>query len=135
MPVEHTFEKPASAPRREAPLAISRWVNEPYPPLGELLSAHDVARLTRRPRWMLIGLGLIGQFPRRRRLRGHWIGWRRSDVLDWIASNPLAMTGNATRERPVAAPCRQAHLLLRISVAIQSPPEIKHAPWPAGTDE
>lgn len=111
MPVEHAFEKPAIAPTREVPLTISRWVNEPYPSLGELLSAHDVARLTRRPRWMLVGLGLIGRFPRRRRLRGHWIGWCRSEVLEWIARNPRAMTRNATLERPAGAPCRQAPLL------------------------
>jgi predicted DNA-binding transcriptional regulator AlpA len=109
MPVEHAFEKPAIA--REAPLTISRWVNEPYPPLCELLSAHDVARLTRRPRWMLMGLGLIGQFPRRRRLRGQWVGWYRSEVLEWIARNPRSMTGNATLERPAAAPYYQARLL------------------------
>jgi len=111
MPVEHAFEKPAIAPAREAPLTISRWVNEPYPPLCELLSAHDVARLTRRPRWMLMGLGLIGQFPRRRRLRGQWVGWYRSEVLEWIARNPRSMTGNATLERPAAAPYHQARLL------------------------
>ena len=111
MPVEHAFERPAIAPAREAPLKISRWVNEPYPPLGALLSAHDVARLTRRPRWMMMGLGLIGMFPRRRRLRGQWVGWYRSEVLAWIARNPRSMTGNVTLERPAAAPYRQGRLL------------------------
>lgn len=52
------------------PITVSRWINEPYPPLSELLSAHDVARLTRRPRWMLMGLGLIGQFPKQRSSAG-----------------------------------------------------------------
>jgi hypothetical protein len=48
-------------------VTLSRWINEPYPPLTELLSAHDVARLTRRPRWLLVGLELIGRFfPERR---------------------------------------------------------------------
>ena len=103
MSVEHALERTAIAPARQGPLTISRWVNEPYPPLAELLSAHDVARLTRRPRWMLMGLGLIGQFPRRRRLRGQWIGWYRSEVFEWIARNPRSMTGHATLERPAAA--------------------------------
>ena len=98
-----SVERASIAPTRKGPLTISRWVNEPYPPLSELLSAHDVARLTRRPRWMLVGLGLIGQFPRRRRLRGQWIGWYRSEVFEWIARNPRSMTGHATLERPAAA--------------------------------
>lgn len=111
MPAEHALKNPAIASAREAPLTISRWVNEPYPPLGELLSAHDVARLTRRPRWMLMGLGLIGQFPRRRRLRGQWVGWYRSEVLEWIARKPRSITKNAPLERPAIA-CHQARLLL-----------------------
>ena len=48
---------PKAAPAR--PIVLSRWINEPYPPLTELLSAYDVARLTRRPRWLLVGLTLI----------------------------------------------------------------------------
>jgi predicted DNA-binding transcriptional regulator AlpA len=67
------------------PVRLSRWVNEPYPPITELLSAHDVARLTRRPRWMIWGLRLIGRFPRKARYRGRRVGWRRSDVLEWMA--------------------------------------------------
>ena len=41
----------ASAPSRN--VVLSPWVNEPLPAWEELLSAHDVARLTRRPRWVL----------------------------------------------------------------------------------
>jgi predicted DNA-binding transcriptional regulator AlpA len=67
------------------PIVLSRWINEPYPPLTELLSAHDVARLTRRPRWLLVGLALIGRFPRKARFRGRALGWWRSDVLEWMA--------------------------------------------------
>ena len=67
------------------PVRLSRWVNEPYPPITELLSAHDVARLTRRPRWMIWGLRLVGRFPRKARYRGRRVGWRRSDVLEWMA--------------------------------------------------
>lgn len=79
----------ASATRTQeaahVPLSISKWVNERYPPLNELLSAHDVARLTRRPRWMLSGLCLIGRFPKKLTFRGRGIGWRRSEVLDWMS--------------------------------------------------
>lgn len=67
------------------PVRLSRWVNEPYPPISELLSAHEVARLTRRPRFVLWGLALIGRFPRKARYRARAFGWRRSEVLDWLA--------------------------------------------------
>lgn len=74
---------PKGAPAR--PIVLSRWINEPYPPLTELLSAYDVARLTRRPRWLLVGLTLIGRFPRKARFRGRTLGWWLSDVLEWMA--------------------------------------------------
>ena len=100
MPASHAFDRRTITPAPEAHLTISRWVNEPYPPLVELLSAHDVARLTRRPRWILIGLGLIGQFPKRRRLRGEWVGWYRTEVLEWIERSLRSTTGSATLELP-----------------------------------
>lgn len=74
-------------------LSISPWVNEPLPPLTELLSAHDVARLMRRPSWVLVGLSLIGRFPRKLRFRGRRIAWRRSEIFEWLASEVTA-TGN-----------------------------------------
>jgi predicted DNA-binding transcriptional regulator AlpA len=76
-----------------APIMLSRWINEPYPPVTELLSAHDVARLTRRSRWLLMGLALIGRFPKKARFRGRPFGWWRSDVLDWM-SRDLALKGH-----------------------------------------
>jgi predicted DNA-binding transcriptional regulator AlpA len=66
---------------------LSPYVNEPYPNWEEMLSAHDVARLTRRPRWMVLSLTVLGRFPRRRRFRGRDIGWLRSDVLTWLATD------------------------------------------------
>jgi predicted DNA-binding transcriptional regulator AlpA len=65
-------------------VTISPWVNEPIPDLREILCARDVARLTRRPGWILYGLALIGRFPRKRRYRGRPIGWQRLEVLDWL---------------------------------------------------
>lgn len=64
---------------------LPKWVNERYPPLHELLSPRDVARLTRRPIWILSSLALLGHFPRRLRFRGRPVGWRRKEVLDWLA--------------------------------------------------
>jgi predicted DNA-binding transcriptional regulator AlpA len=63
---------------------LSPWVNEPLPSFQELLSAHDVARLTRRPKFVISGLVLLRRFPKKRRFRGHQIGWLRAEVLDWM---------------------------------------------------
>ncbi|QOJ31398.1 MAG: AlpA family phage regulatory protein [Gammaproteobacteria bacterium] len=66
------------------PVVLSRWVNERCPALAEILSAHDVARLTRRPCWVLLGLSLVGRFPKRTTYRGRSVGWSRSEVLAWM---------------------------------------------------
>jgi predicted DNA-binding transcriptional regulator AlpA len=68
-------------------VVLSRWVNERFPDWEKILSAHDVARLTRRPRWLLLSLMIIGRFPRRLRFRGCNVGWLRSDVLDWMTQD------------------------------------------------
>ena len=65
-------------------VSLSPYVNEQFPNWEEMLSAHDVARLTRRPRWMVLSLALLGRFPRKRRFHGRAIGWSRSDVLTWL---------------------------------------------------
>jgi predicted DNA-binding transcriptional regulator AlpA len=66
---------------RTPAVRISPWVNEPPPDVRGILCARDLARLTRRPRWELFGLALIGKFPRKKRYRGRPIGWRKSEVL------------------------------------------------------
>lgn len=66
-------------------VSISRWVNEPYPAWDQILTAHDVARLVRRPPWMLFSMAAVGQFPRRQRFRGKNIGWLKADILEWMA--------------------------------------------------
>jgi predicted DNA-binding transcriptional regulator AlpA len=66
-------------------VSISRWVNEPYPAWDRILTAHDVARLVRRPPWMLCSMAAVGQFPRRQRFRGKNIGWVKTDILEWMA--------------------------------------------------
>ena len=67
---------------RAQQVSLSKWVNERIPSFQELLTAHDVARLTRRHRWVLTALTLFGRFPRRQRFHGRRIGWLRSDVLE-----------------------------------------------------
>jgi hypothetical protein len=76
---------PDSSPgSRTLQVSVSLWVNEPLPNVQELLTSHDVARLIRRPRWLLRGLSLIGRFPAQQRFRGRAIGWRRQEVLGWL---------------------------------------------------
>ena len=84
-----------------AAVRLSRWINEPPLPITELLSAHDVARLTRRPIWLLSGLALIGRFPRKHKYHGRKIGWCQADVLDWLARD-LALAAN-----PAPAPTQR----------------------------
>ena len=104
---------PAAADR----VRLSPFVNERFPNWEELLSAHDVARLTRRPRWMVLSLALLGRFPRKRRFHGRGIGWLRSDVVRWLAkdlrttqchTNPAAVTRSRVARQKVL-PLEQPH--------------------------
>jgi predicted DNA-binding transcriptional regulator AlpA len=81
-----------SSPKERAPttaslskVTLSLWVNERFPAWEQLLSAHDVAWLTRRPTWWLLSMAMLGQFPRKQRFHGRRIGWLRCDVLNWLA--------------------------------------------------
>jgi hypothetical protein len=65
-------------------VSISKWVNEPLPPLSELLTTHDVVRLTRRRRWVIAGLVLLRRFPKKRTFHGQASGWLRSEVFESI---------------------------------------------------
>jgi predicted DNA-binding transcriptional regulator AlpA len=76
-------------------VTISPWVNERFPDWEQLLSARDVARLTRRPRWMVLSLALFGRFPRKRRFHGRGIGWLRSDVVHWLTRDLRTLCCNA----------------------------------------
>jgi predicted DNA-binding transcriptional regulator AlpA len=93
-----------SSPVQPAPLAashrvsLSPYVNERFPNWEELLSAHDVARLTRRPRWLVLSLTLLGRFPRKRRYHGRGVGWLRSDVIHWLTRDLRTLRCNAHSE-------------------------------------
>jgi predicted DNA-binding transcriptional regulator AlpA len=99
-PEDSCEQRPASA-RRLSNVSLSRWVNERFPAWEELLSAHDVARLTRRPRWMLLGMMVLGTFPRKQRFHGRAIGWRRGDVLEWVARESQLATCRAYRSQTI----------------------------------
>jgi predicted DNA-binding transcriptional regulator AlpA len=82
-------------------ISISRWVNESLPPWNQLLTAHDVARLTRRHQLILRTLALVGRFPKQVRFHGRRIGWRRTEVLDWVSRGPALAAS-----RPADTTCR-----------------------------
>lgn len=114
MEVKAPVSDPCSKPKAgKTSVSLSRWINERYPPLHDLLSAHDVARLTRRPRWVLAALCLIGRFPKKLKFRGRAIGWRRSDVLKWLARN-LPVTGDHAVANRSSARRRPRQISLRL---------------------
>jgi predicted DNA-binding transcriptional regulator AlpA len=92
-------ERAASAASPDR-VTLSKWVNERFPPWEQLLSAHDVARLTRRRRWVLLGLTLLGRFPRKHCFHGRRIGWLRDEVLDWIGKGASFNAGRTPLSPP-----------------------------------
>ena len=82
-------------------ISISRWVNEPYPAWDQILTAHDVARLVRRPSWALRGMAAIGRFPRKQRFHGRRIGWLQSDVLAWLEKESRITRGRVDNAPPL----------------------------------
>src|SRR6266404_1336033 len=90
-PEESSPAQPASSAASHR-VSLSPYVNERLPNWEELLSAHDVARLTRRPRWVLASLVLLRRFPRKRRYHGRGVGWLRSDVIHWLSKDLRATT-------------------------------------------
>jgi hypothetical protein len=110
-------DKPIVTLNKVSNVVISPWVNEPYPPLHKLLSSHDVARLTRRPSWLIASLSLIGRFPQQITSRGRRTGWLRSEVLDWMARelavatqpSPKPAARARTRSRQPCLPLESAN--------------------------
>ena len=82
---------------------LPRWVNEPLPDLRAILSAGEISRLTRRPRWLLLGLAVLGRFPKRRTHCGKPVGWHRADVIDWLTQSMTI----GTDSKPDSRNCRQ----------------------------
>ena len=98
---EHQSELPMAATNLKAGVSISKWVNEAYPPWGEILSAHDVARLTRRHRWVLSAMAAFRRFPRKRKFHGRAVGWHRGDVVRWLANR---LSRHTAPRRPSTLP-------------------------------
>jgi predicted DNA-binding transcriptional regulator AlpA len=78
-------------------VVLSPWVNELFPAWEQLLSARDVARLTRRPHWVLSVLAALGRFPEEVRFRGRNVGWRRSEIAGWLATCRISQSHHRRR--------------------------------------
>jgi len=121
MDTSSTSESSSVAPsiiRTSQDLRLPQWVNEPLPDLRALLTANEISRLTRRPRWLLLGLAVLGRFPKQRTHCGKPVGWHRADVLDWLTTNMTIVDddGPEPRRSPHVRP-RQACLHLEIATA------------------
>lgn len=114
-------DTPIATGSKATRVVISPWVNEPHPPLHKLLSSHDVARLTRRPSWLLISLSLIGRFPRKTKFHGRAIGWRQSEVLEWMARD-LSVAERTTVPRVCPRP-RAQQVCLPLTCAAPCTPQ------------
>jgi predicted DNA-binding transcriptional regulator AlpA len=96
-----TDNNPAAVnmPANTHDVRLPRWVNEPLPDVRAILSGREISRLTRRPRWLLLGLAALGQFPKRRTHCGKPIGWHRADVLDWLTQHMTIEPERPTKAR------------------------------------
>lgn len=94
-----------SVSAREVPsrLRLSKWINERCPEWTTLLTDHEVARLTRRPRCLLSALACLGRLPPPRRYRGGKLGWHRQDIERWLASRDASAAG---LRRKIPCPAR-----------------------------
>jgi predicted DNA-binding transcriptional regulator AlpA len=98
------------ASNRRTDVTISPWVNDPLPNFREILGSRDVARLTRRPRWLLWGLTLMGRFPKKERYRGRPVGWQRMEVMDWLTRGLEAANDETFNQPPpVGCVCSRQH--------------------------
>ena len=138
MDTRSTTESCAVAPtiiRTSQDLRLPRWVNEPLPDLRAILSANEISRLTRRPRWLLLGLTVLGRFPKQRTHCGKPVGWHRADVLDWLTQNMAVEDDCKVHARNCrSARPRQGCLPLDIG-ATNHVSRIPHRRHPAGGDK
>jgi predicted DNA-binding transcriptional regulator AlpA len=116
-------------------VSLSPWVNERFPGWDQILSAHQVARLTRRPQSVLSSMALLGRFPKKHRYHGRKIGWLRSEIVDWLAMGPSTGRREGSSEALVRQPaastlprrkCLKAQALLRPGKTLCTLPSAEH---------
>jgi len=108
MAIEATAGVTAGQNTRTPAVRLSPWVNESLPDVRDILCSRDLTRLTRRPRWELFGLTLIGKFPRKKRYRGRPIGWCRAEVLEWM-TRELAVAPESRERLNARRQCARRH--------------------------
>jgi len=96
-------------------VALLQWVNDRPPSWDDILTAHDLARLTRRPKWALTILSLLGWLPRKQQFRGRRIGWCRSQFEEWLLAEKIARI----RAGVAPAPPRRKPMSKKISTDLE----------------
>lgn len=84
------------------PVSVPQWIHERFPPLHELLCTHDLARLSRRLRWVIAGLCLIGRISKKLKLHKRAIRRHRSEAVAGWAENLGITRGRGKAKRSVA---------------------------------
>jgi predicted DNA-binding transcriptional regulator AlpA len=84
MCIDNSLRRTLSHQAMSADVPLSRWVNEPFPAWNDILTSHEVARLTRRQCWLLNALTFVGKFPKKHHFSGRSVGWLRTDVDEWL---------------------------------------------------
>ena len=79
-----------------------KWVNEKIPESDQILTAHDIARLTMRHHWMLSTLVILRKLLQNQRLRGRALGWKHCDITRWLAREHRTVNRSYQRRRPPA---------------------------------
>jgi prophage regulatory protein len=65
------------------------WRRRAQPSGAQILRRREVEKLVGLARSTIYSLVKRGQFPRPIRLTDYAVGWRATDVEDWIASRPM----------------------------------------------
>ncbi len=125
--IGRALAEPASLAAR---VTISPFLDEGFPSLDQFLTTHDVARLVRRPSWYFCGLALIGRFPAKRRFRGRWAGWMRSDVSHWMHKNMSVPSAHPVTANPAKVIARQRRLPLGCTEWCPSIRRRRRPRWP-----
>jgi prophage regulatory protein len=77
----------------------------------KILSINKVIELTGLSRVTIWRYEQAGVFPQRRQLGTRRIGWRESEVLDWLESRPMS---KEAKVRPVKSPDQSASKLFPV---------------------
>jgi prophage regulatory protein len=75
---------PASSPRK---VTASSEPHDRLAALDQILGTHDIEQITGKHRCTIYRWIQDKRFPRKHSFRGREIGWRRSDIEQWLAGD------------------------------------------------